>query len=269
MLEARQLSYAFPHSGGVVIDRLDWRSRPGQVEALVGPNGAGKTTLLRLLSGELSPTSGEVRLEGRALHRWQAPLLATRRAFLTQSPRLDFAFTVREVVAMGRSPHHSAREREQDDTIVAAVLAELDLVGFAERPFPSLSRGEKQRVQLARVLAQFDGAPEGVHRHLFLDEPVNHLDLAHQHTTLALARQRATSGHAVVVVLHDLNLALRYTDRVTILERGRAVAEGDPAQVFTAECLRTVFGVKARLHQAAGGRPFLEIEGAEAAGDAS
>jgi iron complex transport system ATP-binding protein len=262
MLEARQLGYAFSRAPRPVVAELDWQATPGEVEALVGPNGAGKTTLLRLLSGELTPSLGTVLLEGRALARWSALALAGRRAFLTQSPRLDFAFTVREVVAMGRSPHLDPRERAQDEAILAQVLRELDLEAFAERPFPSLSRGEKQRVQLARVLAQVDGAPPGVCRYLFLDEPVNHLDLAHQHITLALARRRARAGHAVVVVLHDLNLALRYTDRVTMLDEGRAVARGRPREVFTPERLQGVFGVTARLHEGHGGHPFLEIDGA-------
>lgn len=260
MVEAKKLSFAFPN-GDPVINRIDWQSRLGQIEALVGPNGAGKTTLLRLLSGELKPTAGSITFENQSLSRWSAEELATRRALLTQSPRLDFAFSVREVVAMGRAPHHERIERKQDDEIIEAVIAELDLAALASRPFPSLSRGEKQRVQLARVLAQIDG-PEGQpKRHLFLDEPVNHLDLAHQHLTLSLARRRAERGHAVVVVLHDLNLALRYTDQVTMLDHGCQIARGAPEEIFEPDRLRKVFGVEATVHTTANGRRVLDIEG--------
>ncbi|MFW6353095.1 MAG: heme ABC transporter ATP-binding protein [Verrucomicrobiota bacterium] len=260
-----QLGFAFARAPAPLFEAVDWHASPGRVEALLGPNGSGKTTLLRLLSGELTPSAGRVLLDGRSLSDWPTDALARRRAFLSQSPRLDFAFSVREVLLMGRAPYVSRSDRADDAAIIDQLVEELDLHTLAERPFPALSRGEKQRVQLGRVLAQLEEA-RGQSHLLFLDEPVNHLDLAHQHLALAVARRRAARGHSVIVVLHDLNLALRYADTATILDRGRIAARGDPERVLTRECLASVFGVEGALVQATGSPPHLVVTGPAASG---
>jgi iron complex transport system ATP-binding protein len=207
----------------------------GEVLALVGPNGAGKSTLLKLLAGDLSPSGGEVTLEGRPLARFGAKELALKRALLPQQTILQFAFTARAVVAMGRHPHLGmAGESPEDDAVVEAALARTETVPLAERVYPSLSGGEQARVSLARVLAQETPV-------LLLDEPTAALDLRHQQSVLRIARDLAREGTAVLAVLHDLNLAATYADRIALLDEGKLVADGTPWDVLTEERLSAVF----------------------------
>lgn len=210
----------------------------GEVLAVVGPNGAGKSTLLRTLCGDLRPTAGEVSLNGRPLSDWSPKELATRRAVLLQSSALTFGFTALEVVMLGRGLG------EADEDLAWRALAAVGLEEFHDRLYPTLSGGEQQRIQLARVLAQLDVERGPGPKYLFLDEPTASLDLAHQHDTLRVARQTAASGAGVFVVLHDLNLATQYADRVAVLSKGRIVAMGQPADTLRVELIEAVFGVR-------------------------
>jgi iron complex transport system ATP-binding protein len=218
-------------------------ARPGELLAVVGANGAGKSTLLKLLSGDLKPSAGEVRFQEKSLSAWPPAALARRRAVLTQQHTLALAFQVRELVLLGRYPHFGGQPTARDWEVVAA-LDLVDLGHLAERAYPTLSGGEQQRAQLARVLAQVWEAEGGF---LLLDEPLTGLDLRHQHQTLAVARQLTRRGFGVVAVLHDLNLAAQYADQVLLLHRGRAVASGPPAQVFTPEYIHLAFGIEVEL----------------------
>jgi iron complex transport system ATP-binding protein len=222
----------------------------GEVVALLGPNGAGKTTLLRVLSAEEPPDEGEVDLLGRPLQRWPARELGRMRAVLAQSSSLDFGFTVFEVALMGRMPHVDFKETPHDLQIVEGALQAAGVAHLSERIYTTLSGGERQRVQLARVMAQLGAPPAAVTggstaapRLLLLDEPTSNLDVAHQHAALALARQQARSGAAVLAVLHDLNLAGQYADRLALMRDGHLVACGPPAQVLTFENIWRVFEV--------------------------
>jgi len=218
--------------------------RPGEVLAIVGPNGAGKTTLLRALAGELRPTIGAVSLDGHPLATWSPQELARRRAVLPQKPVLSAAFTIEEVVHLGRFPHGGA---EIEDT--AAVQRALSSVGLADRagdPYTNLSGGEEQRVMVARVLAQLD-ANHDRPRYLLLDEPTAALDLAWQHRLLSLARQLAQLGVAVFAILHDLTLAATYADRVGLLVDGRLTALGASREVLTAAAIERAYGVEATV----------------------
>ncbi|WP_430383332.1 heme ABC transporter ATP-binding protein [Streptomyces sp. P10-4] len=215
-----------------VLRGVDVTLRAGEVLALVGPNGAGKSTLLAALAADLPAAAGVVRVHGRPAAEWSAPELALRRAVLPQSAALAFPFTVAEVVRMGRAPH--AATPAEDDLAVAEAMAATEVTGFAGRPFPALSGGERARVALARVLAQ--RAPL-----LLLDEPTAALDLKHQEAVLRLCRERARAGDAVVVVLHDLALAAAYAHRVVVLRDGRVAADGPPERVFTEELLSEVY----------------------------
>lgn len=240
--------------GRRLLDGVGFEVRPGRLTALLGPNGAGKSTLLRVLSGELRPDAGTVTLDGRPLAGWDPRRLARRRAVLSQSVALSFPLSVRDVVAIGRSPH--AAGRAADEAAIARTLAAARVAHLAGRSYPTLSGGEQQRVQLARVLAQLDhggdGGPEGGAgggegggegvRHLLLDEPTASLDLRHQAEVLALARSFADGGGAVLAVLHDPNQAAAFADEVVLLRGGRVVASGDPWRVLTAENLMAVFG---------------------------
>ncbi|MFF0586900.1 heme ABC transporter ATP-binding protein [Streptomyces sp. NPDC003781] len=223
------------HLGGrPVLDRVDVEVRAGEVLALVGPNGAGKSTLLGALAADVPAAEGVVRVHGRPVTDWSAHELALRRAVLPQSASLSFPFAVAEVVRMGRAPWAGGDREDEDDTAVAEAMARTEVTGFAERPFSSLSGGERARVALARVLAQ--RAPL-----LLLDEPTAALDLRHQELVLRLCRQRARAGDAVVVVLHDLALAAAYADRVALLRSGRIAAGGPPSEVFAEGLLSEVY----------------------------
>ncbi|WP_452603461.1 heme ABC transporter ATP-binding protein [Pseudomonas gelidaquae] len=207
---------------------------PGEVLGVLGPNGAGKSTLLGALCGELHPDQGKVWLDQHELKNWRGSQRAQRLAVLPQTSTLDFAFRVEEVVGMGRLPHQTGRVR--DDEIINAALHAADVGHLSGRSYLALSGGERQRVHLARVLAQLWPGEAG--QTLLLDEPTSMLDPLHQHTTLQAIRSFADRGAAVLVILHDLNLAARYCDRILLLEDGRPHALDTPAEVLRPEPLK-------------------------------
>ncbi len=212
---------------------------PGEVLGVLGPNGAGKSTLLGALCGELHPEHGKVWLGQQALRDWSGSQRAQRLAVLPQTSTLDFAFRVEEVVGMGRLPYQTGRMR--DDEIIDAALQAADVAHLSGRSYLALSGGERQRVHLARVLAQLWPGEEG--QTLLLDEPTSMLDPLHQHTTLQTIRTFADRGAAVLVILHDLNLAARYCDRILLLDGGRPHALDTPVRVLRPEPLKAVFGL--------------------------
>ena len=249
-----------------ILDAVSLAVAPGEMVAVIGPNGAGKSTLLQALAGGLEPDRGAVALGGRPLGAWPAKELARRRAVLSQNATLGFPFTALQVVLIGRSPHMGRHPARADLRAAAAAMSETGVLHLAERSYPTLSGGEKQRVQLARVLAQIarpeeanDGAAAR-ERYLLLDEPTNNLDLAHQHLALGAARRLADSGVAVLAVLHDPNHAAGYADRIHVLQQGRTIAAGTPRAVLTAELMRSVFGVVARVMSEPGrDRPYVLV----------
>lgn len=219
--------------------------QPGEVLGVLGPNGAGKSTLLGAMNGELPLAGGSVSLDGRPLESWQGTERARRLAVLPQSSSLSFAFPVEAVVGFGRLPHDSGRQR--DEEIIREAMAAADASHLAGRSYLALSGGERQRVHLARVLAQL--WPGGTEQVLLLDEPTSALDPLHQHTTLQAVRDFAGRGAAVLVILHDLNLAARYCDRLLLLHEARAHLLGTPHEVLQAEPLRTVFGLEVLVQE--------------------
>ncbi len=226
--------------GCPVLSGIDLQLRPGELFGVLGPNGAGKSTLLGALCGELAPSAGRVLLDGRPLAAWAGRERAQRLAVLPQSSTLNFAFRVDEVVAMGRLPHATGRQR--DGEIVAAALAAADIAHLGGRSYLALSGGERQRVHLARVLAQLWPGEAG--QVLLLDEPTAMLDPLHQHAILQAVQALAACGVAVLVILHDLNLAARYCDRLLLLAGGRVQALGTPGEVLQPEPIRAVFGLE-------------------------
>lgn len=219
----------------------------GEVLALLGPNGAGKSTLLAALAGDVALSKGTIRLCGEPISHWRAQELALRRAVLVQQIQLSFPFTVLDVVQMGRAPWSNTAASVFDDELVSEAMLATDITGFAQRKFSQLSGGEKARVALARVLAQDTGV-------LMLDEPTAALDLRHQELVLQVARAHAATGRAVVVVLHDLNLAAGYADKVAVLEDGRLATHGTPEEVLTEELLSRVYqyGIDVMAHPVTG-----------------
>ncbi|HUR41191.1 MAG TPA: heme ABC transporter ATP-binding protein [Verrucomicrobiae bacterium] len=241
---------AYAVGGRRLVDHATLRIDPGSIHALLGPNGAGKSTLLRLLSGELEPDEGAIELNGKPLRLFGARELARQRAVLPQSHGLAFGFTAAQVVALGRLPC-ARRNAAAEAQIVEDALALAGVAGLAQRRYPTLSGGERARVQLARVMAQV-WEPAETPRYLLLDEPTASLDLAHQHDCLRAVRALAGRGVGVLVILHDPNLALRHADRVTLLRDGRVLASGAPDAVIDEETLTRLYRVPVRLLCAAG-----------------
>lgn len=232
---------------------------PGTTTILIGPNGAGKSTLLKLMTGELRPAGGEIRLDGEALHAIPAWRLACQRAVMAQHARLAFPFTVYEVARLGVDGIGRALPRQRREALVGDCLAAAGVAELAGRNYQTLSGGEQQRVQFARVLCQLEAGRSVAGRQaLFLDEPIASLDLCHQLALLDMARAIAARGVAVLIVLHDINLALTYADRLVVIDRGRIVAQGEPQVTLDDALLQNVFKVDLSLSRApAAGLPFL------------
>ncbi|MDZ5699587.1 heme ABC transporter ATP-binding protein [Chelativorans sp. M5D2P16] len=239
MIEVRKLSVAI--AGKDILREVDFSAPAGRVTAVLGPNGSGKSTLIKALSGDLS-YRGSILVNGRELSTIDPANAAVMRAVLPQAATLSFPYTVREVVRLGLLGGRSGAPAGQEEHLPEKALAKVDLAGFAGRFYQELSGGEQQRVQLARVLCQvwapsLDGRP----RHLFLDEPVSSLDIKHQLIVMRIARDFARRGGGVIAVLHDLNLAATFADRVALMQRGRQVAAGTPEEVMRDALLSEVF----------------------------
>ncbi len=254
MIEADAVSMRVRQA--ILLDNVSVRIRGGETVAIVGPNGAGKSTLLRLLSGDLRGTSGAVRLKGRELTSYSSRELANHRVMLSQHVNVSFPFTVEEIVGMGAGD----RPRNVAASLVDAAISELDLTPFRHRELPTLSGGEQQRAHFARVLVQLAcGEAEHGPGALLLDEPTSSLDLRHQINLVETAKRRARTGTAVVAVLHDLNLAVRFADRIIVLRKGIVAADGNPAETITDKMIREVFEVETSIGSE-GGQPYVLLQ---------
>lgn len=209
---------------------------PGEVVAVVGPNGAGKSTLVRLLAGDLKATDGTVELMGRDPSHLRPEELARLRAVLPQQTVVQFPFTAGDIVMMGRHPHRSdpSNSRQRDTEVVSEAMTATDSQELQKRIFPSLSAGEQARVALARILAQETPV-------ILLDEPTATLDVRHQEDAMRILRGRAESGAAIIAVLHDLNLAAAYADRIALMDAGRLAALGHPTEVLVEGLLEATY----------------------------
>ncbi len=230
-----------PSEAHVLVDDISAELSAGEVLSIIGPNGAGKSTLLKAIAGDI-PYTGELKINGAAN---DAKLRARQIAVLPQLSLLNFPFRVSEVVALARIPHSTGNQRDQD--IVSEALTLMDIDYLANRLYTELSGGEKQRVQLARVLAQIwsvEDAPERT-RLLLLDEPTAALDLGHQQQLMNAIRLFAQQGVAVLMVLHDINLAAQYSDKLLALLCSQRIAFGPPKEVVTVKHVKTLFGIEA------------------------
>jgi iron complex transport system ATP-binding protein len=249
-LEAR--GAAVERGGRRILDGASLRVEPGKFTAIIGPNGSGKSTLLRALAGLWPVADGEVLFDARPLHALPRRDIAKRIAFVPQDTRIDFAFTVEEIVGMGRHPHRGRFTPESaiDRAAVAAALERCDVAGLRGRAANTLSGGERQRVLIARSLA---AQPEVI----LLDEPTASLDIEHALDILELCRTLAHDGHAVAVAMHDLNAVARYADVVVLLDHGRIAGIGAVGEVLTPAAFEQIFGVHAEPITASGGAPHF------------
>src|SRR5690606_27914499 len=235
--ETRALSFRYPGAPRSAVEGVEITVPAGSLYAILGPNGSGKSTLLKLLLGALAPTSGAVLYDGRPVSDWPRRDFARCVGVVAQGEEVVFPITVRALVAMGRSPHLGPwrREGEGDRRAIEEAMARCDVLDLANRPFTTLSGGERQRARIARALAQEPAT-------LVLDEPTAALDVKHEMAIFELlATLAGRDAVTVVVVTHNLNLASRYADRLLLLDRGRAVAEGAPGDVLRREILEAVY----------------------------
>ncbi len=254
--------------GQPVLRGLDARLGASSLTALIGPNASGKSTLLRLMMGQLTPAEGHVRLGEQDVWSWRAAPRARRLSYVPQRGSCGFAFTVKQVVALGRHALAPAPD------LVVWALQRCDLLALADRYVNELSVGQQQRVLLARALAQAAQTPatpdvttqgramDPVHtdRVMLLDEPVSAMDPRHVHQTMGLLHERTRRGLSALVVLHDLNLAARYADAVWLLHEGRLAAAGSWEQVLHPRILDPVYEVRFENLAASGQRPLFRIE---------
>jgi iron complex transport system ATP-binding protein len=242
MIEVNNVHYTA--GGSPILQSVSLSAMPGELVALLGPNGAGKSTLLRLLCGSIRPNGGSIVYDGKNLQQYSAAVLACRRAVLTQHFAVTLPFTCEEVVLMGRYPHFRHSPAALDRKIVDACMEEMQVTAFRTRLFSTLSGGEQQRVQLARILAQLQD-DQGYHNKLLLlDEPTASMDYLQQQLCLRKAKEVARKGGCVLVILHDLNLAAQFADRIVLLQQGRVVAQGPPAHILQPGTIAGVYGVE-------------------------
>lgn len=236
-----------------LLDNVSFCLESGEVVAIAGANGAGKTSLLRLLSGELPASSGRVMFDGEPLAAISLESRARSVAVLPQHSSLDFPFIAREVILMGRIPHFTGDVVNQ--AIASELVERMQLTALASRPYTTLSGGERQRVQIARVLCQVWDCLDDAY--ILLDEPTAPLDLAHQLGVLELLHELSRRGAGIMLVIHDINLASRFCDRMTLMQSGRVIAEGLPVDVVTPAHISAAFGVAVDVTRTADGAPLI------------
>jgi iron complex transport system ATP-binding protein len=250
-LAARSVTVGY--GARTIIDGLDVAIPPGVITTIIGPNGCGKSTLLRTLSRLLKPAKGTVVLDGDDIGRLRTRDVAKKLGLLPQAPVAPDGLTVSDLVARGRHPHQSwLRQWSSDDAaVVERALAMTGVSDLADRPVDSLSGGQRQRVWISMTLAQGTDL-------LLLDEPTTYLDLAHAIDVLDLIDDLHESGCTVVMVLHDLNLATRYSDNLVVMRDGAILAQGHPREVITADLLHEAFGLRAKvIDDPVGDRPLI------------
>ncbi|WP_214225895.1 heme ABC transporter ATP-binding protein [Pedobacter sp. B4-66] len=227
-----------------LVDGLSFEARSGEMLAILGANGAGKSTLMKLLCREMRPSSGKVFIKGKELMNYRLEDLAKTRAVLSQHNTISVSFVVDELVMMGRYPHFDQKPAANDFSVVRRVMQDTGISHLSGRDYNTLSGGEQQRVQLARVIAQVYDSPNAC---LLLDEPTNGLDIQFQQQIMVLARKLADRGYCVICILHDINYASRFADRILMLKNGKKVAEGMPIEVINCDNIHETFSIKVKL----------------------
>lgn len=245
MLRAENIQYAVGKKqilNGITADFC-----PGEINMILGPNGSGKSSFLKIFAGETEKYSGNIFYNEKNIAQQKKESLATYRAVMSQQPELSFPLMVKEVVMMGRYPHFDFNPTKKDGLICDEVLEKLNLNYFKDRNYLTLSGGEKQRVQFARVLAQIWEPPANGQRFLFLDEPLNSLDINYQQEFLKILQTFTKPDTTVIAVMHDLNLAIQFADKLFFLKSGELVRSGEPTDIISEDLLQEVFAVKTSI----------------------
>ena len=244
---------SFAYGDNSVFEDLSVGIELGQLTSITGPNGIGKSTLIKCFCNLYKVRTGIVYLDGQAITTIAPDELARTLGYVPQKEETVFSISVYEAVLLGRRPYLKWKVQQRDQEIVESILVRLKLTELAERPITTLSGGERQKVAIARALAQEPTI-------LFLDEPTSNLDLNHQLEVMTLLRELADhEQRAIVVVMHDLNLASRFSDRVYLLGQNGLFAQGKPADVFTRENIKKIYGIEVEIINTAGGRYLIPI----------
>ncbi|MCG9127046.1 ABC transporter ATP-binding protein [Candidatus Poribacteria bacterium] len=249
MLELENVGYKV--NGKWLVRNINLSIKNGAFWGFIGPNGAGKSTLLRLISGELKPTSGEIRFFGKPIDSYQSTELARLRAYLQQQRDVNFPFTSLEIVLFGRYPYlNGTKEADADIGIARKSLKRVEADMFENRLYPTLSGGEAGRIDIARILAQAPGL-------FLLDEPTNHLDPKHQVQILNLCKMICEQGKTVITAIHDLNLASMYADQILMLKNGISITHGPPKEVFNKNMLTNTYDISFNILKHPDGYPWV------------
>jgi iron complex transport system ATP-binding protein len=219
---------------------------PNELVVIMGANGAGKSTLLKLIAGVLSASSGELFIDNQLIKKYSANQLALKRAVLSQHYEIAFPLSVKEIILMGRYPYFRNHPSTRDMLIVNEVMAKMGIENLADRAYQTLSGGEAQKVHMCRVLAQINGE-EQKNKFLLLDEPVSHLDIKYQYYLLEIAKAMVNPNTAIIAVLHDINLALKFADRILFMKEGRIVHEHQKKDSLAISVMKQVFDVEASI----------------------
>ena len=231
----------------LILSDINIEFHPGEFNMILGPNGSGKSSFLKIFSGEVNHFEGTVLYANRKIRDIKKEELAKIRAVMSQQPELNFPLMVDEVVMMGRYPHFSFNPNKKDVAICDEVMERMNLQAFRDRNYLTLSGGEKQRVQYARVLAQIWEKPANGCRYLFLDEPLTSLDINYQQEFLQIAREFTRNDTVLIAVMHDINLAIQFADKLFFLKEGELVAQGKPIDILSEALIEKVFDVQTAI----------------------
>ena len=238
MIKAHHINYK--HKEFHILDGVDVSLEYGDFLAIVGPNGAGKSSLLSVLANEVNPGKQTILFKNKPINDWKVKELSRHKAKFSQHNSNDIPLEVKDVVMMGRYPYFEAQPGREDLEAMNKMMYETDVFHLKDREYNTLSGGEKQRVHLSRVMAQLQN--DIAHKLVFLDEPLNNLDVKHQYKALEIIKNFSRKANSAIVVLHDLNLAAQFADKVLLMKSGKVSAYGTPKEVFTAENISKAYG---------------------------
>lgn len=237
MLDTQKLSFSIRDYQ--ILKEINLSIKPGELLMIVGPNGAGKSTLLNLLANENKASEGSIVFKRKSLLKWDQAALSQNKAKFSQMNSSDIPLSVMDIVMMGRYPYFNSTPTANDIHLAEQMMQETDVFKYKDRNYNTLSGGEKQRVHLARVMAQLQN--EILHKVAFFDEPLNNLDVKHQYRILETIQAFTNRGNAAVVVLHDLNLAAQFADYILLMKEGNMVVHGRPEMVYTTEYMQNAY----------------------------